>query len=170
MMKMERWEPIKDFETRYLISDTGKVMSLVTNQLISKNRKTKDGYMKVTLRKDGKAHDFRIHRLVALHFIENPHNKETVNHKDGDKTNNHVDNLEWATREEQVQHSYDLGLKKAHRGHTNKNAKLTEEQVKDIRRSYQKHSKGPNSSVQLAKKYGVSHRVILMIVKNQSYV
>lgn len=84
------------------------------SQSISTRRNEKDiGYKQVRLtndyNKDSKL--FMIHRLVAEAFIDNPENKQTVNHKDGNKHNNNVDNLEWATYSENNQHAYDNNLK-----------------------------------------------------------
>lgn len=166
---MENWKPIKGYEGLYEISDTGKVKSLAKGIVLSLNRLTKCGYRKASLSKDGKAKENRIHRLVALHFIPNTDDKETVNHKDGNKLNNHVDNLEWSTRTEQVVHSYQLGLKKGHKGSTNAQSKLTDEQVREIKSLYAVQGVGGLSSTKLAKIYGVTHRVILLIVNNESY-
>lgn len=71
-----------------------------------------DGYKCVWLSHKGESVVVKIHRLVAQSFIPNPQNKETVNHIDGDKQNNNVDNLEWADRSEQLYHAYEMGLKK----------------------------------------------------------
>lgn len=68
-------------------------------------------YTKVNLYKDGVMTQHTVHRLVATAFIPNPDNKKEVNHKDGNKTNNHVSNLEWVTSSENRQHAYDTGLK-----------------------------------------------------------
>lgn len=96
--------------TRYTIYDNGKVFDSKLNTFIS-YQVSKDGYCKVTLRSDeGNRKTFSIHRLVALCFIENPYNKPTVNHIDGNKLNNFVSNLEWATRSEQTQHAWDNNL------------------------------------------------------------
>lgn len=73
------------------------------------------GYAFVILRKCKKSHSMSIHRLVALNFIENPLSKPQVNHKDGNKLNNHVSNLEWCTMAENNLHSYRTGLKKHHK-------------------------------------------------------
>lgn len=73
-------------------------------------RPDRDGYMRVTVSKRGKYRGFGVHRLVALAWLPNPENKETVNHLDGNKSNNHVDNLEWATHVEQKIHALETGL------------------------------------------------------------
>ena len=133
-----------------------------------KRRLTFDGYVKVTLTMHNKAKDFRVHRLVAQAFIENIENKETVNHKDGNKLNNNASNLEWSNRHEQLEHAYKLGLKKPMRGCSNKNAKLTEEQVRYIRQHYKRYST-EFGTVALGKKFGVNNATIGDIVRGETY-
>lgn len=173
---MEIWKEIKNYEGLYEISSKGRVKSLarisgscVRKERLLKLNTTKDGYSFVSLSKDSKQKSFRIHRLVAEAFIPNPDNKETVNHKDGDKSNNHIENLEWATREENIQHSYDLGLKKPMMGGLNGNAKLSKGDILFIRENYKKGDRGGFSSVALGKRFGVSHRVILLVASGKSY-
>jgi hypothetical protein len=72
--------------------------------------KNKKGYMCVNLINKGKKYNKRVHRLVAKAFILNYNNLKQVNHKDGDKTNNHIDNLEWCTNQYNTKHAYDKGL------------------------------------------------------------
>ena len=109
---MEIWKKIKDYEG-YEISNYGQVKSLKNNKqkklLKSINN---DGYEYLNLCKKGKYKTFTIHRLVALAFINNPLKKETVNHINGIKTDNNINNLEWSTRQEQSIHSYKIGLQK----------------------------------------------------------
>lgn len=96
--------------SRYLICSTGKVFDKKLDKYIS-FQKTKDGYLCVTLRNDfDKRKTFKVHRLVAMCYIENNENKPTVNHKDGNKEHNSVLNLEWSTRSEQTQHAWNTGL------------------------------------------------------------
>ena len=98
-MFKEEWKDIKGYEGIYQISSFGRVYSVKNNIFISQSVRA-NGYMQISLHKDGKRKPVLVHRLVAEAFIPNPENKETVNHLDEDKTNNRVDNLEWATVKE----------------------------------------------------------------------
>ena len=98
---MEEWRDIRGYEGLYQISNLGRVKSLRDNHgkyrekiLNPSNRK---GYLIVSLCRKGRKREFKVHRLVALHFIDNPNNYSQVNHKDENKENNRVDNLEWCT-------------------------------------------------------------------------
>jgi|GEM_PF-682559 len=105
----------------YVVSKNGDIVILPYKDKNKHNRKIRvkktgsdlDGYEIVPLVNEKGTKTFSVHRLVAQAFLPNPENKETVNHIDGDKTNNSVTNLEWATRGEQMSHAYDLGLKKS---------------------------------------------------------
>lgn len=77
-----------------------------------------NGYYHVDIQEDGIAKKYAIHRLLAAHFIPNPDNKRTVNHKDGNKLNNHLGNLEWATDSENVKHAYDNALQPYRRNYS----------------------------------------------------
>lgn len=112
---MERFVPIKEFEDLYEISNMGNVKCLprkkgfgkgwYTKPKIRKYYLTNAGYAMVQLIKDKTKHRRTLHRLVAFHFIPNPKNKPQVNHKDKNKLNNKVENLEWATRSENMLHA-----------------------------------------------------------------
>ena len=82
------------------------------NEKILKPEIIKGGYLRVVLMKDSKYKHFSVHRIVAQLFIPNPENKPEVNHKDGNKQNNFVENLEWVTSKENIIHSYKTGLNK----------------------------------------------------------
>lgn len=100
---MELWKKIDGFEN-YGISNYGNVKNLKTKRLLKKSFNS-DFYIRVCLRNDFKQKNFTIHRLVAKAFIKNLNNKETVNHINGIKTDNNINNLEWATRKEQMIHA-----------------------------------------------------------------
>ena len=169
---MEEWKDIKGFEGAYQISNQGRVRSLPRQGTRTTESRsisyTHDGYAKVRLIFCGKDKTARIHRLVAEAFIPNPNGKETVNHKDGNKKNNAVENLEWADRSEQMLHAYKKGLKKPMGGSNNPIAKLTPEQVEAIRAEYVPHSK-EHGTVALGKKYGVNNSTIGNIVRGVHY-
>ena len=102
----EIWKDIDGYEGLYQVSNLGRVKSLnyrrTGKEQNLKPRNNVLGYLKVILCKNGKTKPFTIHRLVAKAFLENPDNKSDVNHKDEDKTNNCVDNLEWMTRKDNI--------------------------------------------------------------------
>lgn len=106
----EVWNDILGYEGLYKISNFGRVKSTVRNERILKARAHSGGYLRVNLCKDGKSKDAYIHRLVAQAFLDNPYEKCDVNHKDGNKENNCVENLEWTTRSENQKHAFDTGL------------------------------------------------------------
>jgi len=120
-LKKENWKKVEGCEF-YEVSDFGNVRSLdkPVNGWNGVKTKTgrilkpgiRNGYKSIVLSDGDKQKNAHIHRLVAYAFIPNPQNKETVNHIDGNKLNNHVDNLEWATRSEQQQHAFRTGLYK----------------------------------------------------------
>lgn len=109
---------------RYSVSNHGRVINNVTGQELSQ-RKASNGYLRVNLRtgkiKYEKPRVVSVHRLVAEAFIDNDKNYPTVNHKDLDKTNNHVDNLEWCTFKENSKHAYQN--KESYRVQCNENIK-----------------------------------------------
>ena len=84
----------------YIIYDDGDIYSRNVNRYLSPNRTNKAGYNIVDLYKNGKYNKFKVHRLVALHYIPNPDNKPCVDHIDGNKLNNNVENLRWVTHQE----------------------------------------------------------------------
>ena len=96
----------------YTISIDGTVINTKTN-IIKKAWLGKNGYYHVDLYDSNKSTKIAVHRLLAIHFIPNPDNKRTVNHIDGNKQNNCLTNLEWATDSENIQHAYDTNLNHA---------------------------------------------------------
>ena len=128
---MEAWKPFSSQHSQYEVSSLGRVRSL--RQGIKKQHVHPQGYLSVTYHATRTATKRAlVHRLVATAFLPNPHNKEFVNHIDGNKQNNGVENLEWVTRRENEAHAVSTGLKNS-KGIANTQAKLTEGAVIKIR-------------------------------------
>jgi len=104
-MEFEQYKDIKGYEGIYKISNFGNVLSVLSNNKILKPRDNGYGYKSVCLTKDKKPRYYKIHRLVALNFIPNPENKKEVNHINGVKSDNTINNLQWVTPSENVNHS-----------------------------------------------------------------
>ena len=108
----EQWKPCPEFENKYLISSHGRILGIGTyntckkGELIKQFKKNgRNGYMQVRLYDGGRAKTFEVHTLVAKAFIPNPNSLPMVNHIDKDKTNNHIDNLEWCTNKYNIRYS-----------------------------------------------------------------
>lgn len=140
----ELWQLVEKTGGKYAISNFGRVASFYKpNTIILKPHPGRNGYLKVVLYFDGKEVTSMLHRLVGLHFVDNPDLKSEVNHIDGDKNNNYASNLEWCTRGENCRHAVKTGLhrgfEKGHqvinrpKGHAVHTSVLSEEQVKAIR-------------------------------------
>jgi len=104
-------KPIAHFEDRYKISIMGYVMNLANNTFLTPIQNP-NGYLKVGLANgDGTHTQVSIHRLVALHYLPNPYDYSQVNHIDGNKQNNILDNLEWCSPSQNIQHAVAIGLR-----------------------------------------------------------
>lgn len=164
---------INGFSHKYIIYEDGTVFS---PNYIDKNgfnrigRKikptvSKKGYLRVALiMVNGEKRYYSVHRLVASYFIENPLQKPEVNHIDGNKKNNNINNLEWVTSSQNIKHSYDTGLRSGtcHIGEKNNMAKLTEEKVSDILMS-------KLTVNELSNKYGISKSTIYKIKQGKRW-
>jgi len=126
----EIWKDITGFN-KYQVSNTGKVKHKLKNKCL-KGRPNKKGYLKVALYNNDIIKNFSIHRLVALHFKPNFDCKLQVNHIDGNKLNNNIDNLEWVSPRENQFHAYANGL--CSRKGENSYHKITEEEAKIIKK------------------------------------
>ena len=100
------WKPIKNYEGYYEVSDEGEIRNVKTNKILTGDYNTA-GYRRVVLYTPIKQRFF-IHRLVAEHFCEGYNKNLVVNHRDGNKTNNRADNLEWVTRSQNDLHAFNL--------------------------------------------------------------
>lgn len=117
--EQERWKDVKEYEGMYQVSTHGDVRSVDRVTPDKRNikgrylkiRLDRYGYSAVSLSKNSKIKNLKVHRLVAINFIKNQKNKPQVNHLDGNKTNNYYKNLEWATAKENQNHAWSHGLK-----------------------------------------------------------
>lgn len=106
---MEKWREIS-INSNYEVSNTGRVRRIGSER--DHSVRDAKGYLVTDLYENGVRSTARVHRLVAAEFLPNPHNKPEVNHKDGNRHNNDVSNLEWVTKKENVQHAWASGLAK----------------------------------------------------------
>ena len=162
----EEWRWVPGFEDEYMVSNLGNVMSIggkhgsPTMNVLRQQTMT-SGYKKVCLSMGKKGvKQVGVHRLVALAFIPNPEHKQQVNHKDGDKTNNRLENLEWVTRSENQLHACRvLGKGKGSRFHA---VKLTPSEVIEI-------FKREGTYAQIGRDYGISATMVKAIKTRKSW-
>ena len=165
----EVFEDVIGYEESYQISDKGRIFTkrrLDGNRIIYGRELhpqiTEDGYLKVGLTKNSETKRFYVHRLVAQHFIENPQNLPQVNHKDGNKFNNEVSNLEWCTKRQNQEHAVRNSLMQ--HGEARPSAKLTEKDVLEIYKL-----KGVLPAKEIAAHYGVSKNTINVILRGKKW-
>lgn len=138
---MKTWKDIEGFEGYYQISNCGNVRSLdrfdgirnLKGKCLKQSLK-QNGYLQVGLRKNGKRKWFSIHRLVAIHFIDNPEKKPQVNHIDCNKQNNNVNNLEWVTAKTNYKHAEHNGLMNPAKGENHPHYGLYGERSKSAKK------------------------------------
>lgn len=170
---MEIWRDVIGFEGIYQVSNYGKIRSLDRVDARGRKRYAKeialsfsgDGYGRVGLHKNKKRYKFLVHRLVAQCFLESIEGKDEVNHIDGIKSNNHVTNLEWCNRHDNIRHSFDNNLVRRERGENLYNAKLSAEKVIEARKMY---AQGVPLS-HIAKIYEVNEKTITLAIKKKSW-
>lgn len=148
----EEWVDIKGFEGRYKISNKGEIVRYAvtdvykSGKIINRGEKiikpsiSGNGYLKVGLNKDSKFYNKNLHRLLAEHFIPNPDNLPCVNHIDGNKLNNNLDNLEWCTAKYNSKHSFDNGMSNISEYSkykvSNVSRRFTSKEIKEIRKLF----------------------------------
>ena len=139
----EIWVDVKGYEGLYQISNIGRVKSYHydKNGKILKLQINEDGYYKVTLNKNKNKKTYSVHRLVAIHFIDNPNNYSEINHKDENKQNNNFENLEWCSRKYNV--NYGTGRKRQREKMIGK--KFSEEHKKKLSKSKNNGNKHPQA-------------------------
>ena len=143
MTSSREWRSVDGYNHSYEVSNDGCVRSIgrtVKHRYggmrnfpgkILKQRTDHRGYWMVSLWVQGKAVNCMTHRLVAAAFCDNPESKPFVNHKDGDKSNSHADNLEWVTQSENISHAIEMGLYRRGEGH--QTAKLSEMEARTVK-------------------------------------
>ena len=162
------WRECKSCSS-YLVSDEGDIKNKKTGK-IRKQKLNKDNYLEINLSM-GSRHNVvhkQVHRLVAEAFIPNPENKPQVNHKDGDTTNNNVDNLEWVTPQENQIHARNIGLKLDDKGVNSPNSNLSSNQIQYCRAMYKPRDKTYGCAA-LAKRFGVAKSTMSYILNNITY-
>jgi hypothetical protein len=174
----EVWRPVADYAGAYEVSDLGRVRSVARAFVDARGRthrrpgrvlrlgRHKDGYAMVDLSRGGAKRCLLVHRLVAGAFLPNPEQKAEVNHRDGNKTNNRLGNLEWATRPENMRHAFAAGLYSRGKGSDALNAKLTEGDIPTIRARLA----AGHSQRSVARDYGVSKHTIYSIQKGLTWL
>lgn len=166
--KIEIWKSIPEYEGLYEISNLGRVKSLAREVIFSDGRRSNykerilkyddnRGYYVVKLSRASKSKAFKIHRLVAQAFIPNEDlDKDCVNHINGDKKDNSIENLEWCTKAENTKHAFKTNLIER---------KLSKETVKRLRELY---SEGL-SYVEIAKQLEIDYLMVYKIINNKIY-
>ncbi len=158
--EVEVWKDVVGYEQRYQVSNLGRVYSKITKKILKQNLHT-NGYFTIATKiggRNGKDVCFRVHRLVATAFLPKIENKPLVNHIDGVKTNNNVNNLEWCTAKENTDHAIRTGLL----DYSKRNVTyiLNEDQISFIKENYKPFCREFGSR-SLAKLFGVSKNTIV---------
>jgi len=170
----EIWKDVVGYEGIYQASNMGRVMRVAGGQGAQAGRMLKPwrqsgGYLQLALCRDGKRTKLYVHRLVAERFLgPAPSPKHEVNHKNGVKDDNRVENLEWVTKSENEKHAYRiLGREpKPSNGEAHGQSKLTRRQVKEIRRLY---ATGEYTQTELGEMFEVSDTTISRIVRRKTW-
>lgn len=155
----------------YFASTKGDIFSIIKfkygeRKRVLKLRKDKRGYLRAKVNLNGKSVWYAVHRLVAFTYIPNPLNKDQVNHKDGNKLNNNVENLEWCNCAENIKHAWLNKLNVALKGNEANNRKLNENQVYAIRLIY---SLEFMTAEELSILFNVHKSTIHSIIKNKNW-
>jgi hypothetical protein len=148
---------MKSFEGIYSISNLGRIRS-ERNGIILSMWEDKDGYLRVNLKVEGEVYQRLVHRLVGENFISNPYNKKQINHKNGIRNDNRVENLEWCTASENANHKYKV-LK----------YKISEETIEKMRQNSKgrRHSEAAKNKVRLAQSTKVKDVISGIIYSSQ---
>lgn len=170
---MEIWKDIEGFEGVYFVSNLGNVKSVdhvVSNIRLRANKgilkklsKKPNGYLTASIGGRLRLKNCYVHRLVAKAFIPNPENKRTVNHKNGIKTDNRVENLEWMSHKENIVHAIKSDLMN-NSGSNHGNSKLSDDDIIEIRRLSRKMSQK-----EIANIFKTSQSNVSRIIRNEMW-
>lgn len=171
----EIWKAIKGYEGLYEVSSLGRVKSLGKggqnqfqgNERCKTLRIKRGGYYGINLHKNGEASSRTVHRLVAETFIPNPDNKPQVNHKNGIKTDNRVENLEFCTSKENINHAFENGLS-SQLGERNAGSKLNDKKVRVIKHILKENWFGLSQGT-IGKIFDVNQQNVSNINKNKRW-
>ena len=170
----EEWLPCPDYEDSYEVSNLGRVRSVdrvsgsrpgIIKGKVLKPFLNRRKYLEVNLFKNSKSIPKIIHRLVAKAFLDNPENKSQVNHKDGNKLNNSISNLEWFTNSENQKHAYRLGLQPSRIGENNSNTKITDKDVTLLKQLYNSGM----SIIEVSNSMNISVSIIRQIIYGRTW-
>ena len=176
MARLEIWKNIKGYEGLYQISNMTRIKSLRRTSLwgiqkitlperILKTGTNEHGYLVAYLNTDGRKKNFLVHRLLADAFLPKVIDKNFLNHKNGNKLDNRLENLEWCTISENAIHAYKTGLKLPIRGERHKLAKLSDKKVLEMRKLRELGA----TQVELSKMYNVSRRAVRNVLSYLSW-
>lgn len=175
---MEIWKSIKGYENVYEISSLGRVRSseketirnngrkLKTNARILKTHKDHNGYVRIVIFFRGSRKTHKVHRLVAEAFLDNPESKLAINHKNNDRSDNRLENLEWCTQKENMEFCKKQNRLVNKKGEEHASSVLTEIEVLEIRRLY---STGNYTTNDLGEKYNVNFSTISDITRRKTW-
>lgn len=164
--------PIANFENRYKIDSTGSILNLANNILLQPSLQD-TGYLTVGLANSGnKNTTLTVHRLVALHFLPNPYQHPQINHKNGNKRDNRVENLEWCTSKQNINHAFETGLRSGYMSADDKeiylNRVLNGEQVKDIGKEIERAPETLSKMLrETAKRLNIHHKWTAQMTTNR---
>lgn len=177
----EIWLPVVRYEGYYAVSNQGRIKAVgafikhdgnfnggyYKKVKIREHRIDRYGYCLIKLCRDGKCKTLKVHRLVAAAFIANPNKYPQVDHVDGNKQNNNVENLNWVSAAENMKRAWNTGLKNNHylRGEGSPHAKITKDKVLELRLQYA----AGYSRVELANLYKISSSMVRDIVTNKTW-
>jgi hypothetical protein len=161
------WKDVPTFSGRYEASETGEIRHATTKH-IRKQRINKFGYCQINISRNdgtGKSNTVLVHKLIAETFIPNPDNLPEINHINGVKSDNRVENLEWCTRSENQIHAYKMGLSYVYHGEEHPKAKFTNEQAHQVKQMYNNGI----SQQKIADFFHVSQTTIGRILRGKRY-